>query len=400
MNEKDPLKSSLNVISKPFNFSKNLSFLNFFLLGLSTLIGWNVVLTSLDFFSSRFPNYDIDFLMVIPCDIGTLFANFVIGFFIKNFSIKQRIISSLIFLAVLVILLPLETQLLPNANGFWLFMALNFGISGFMVFLQGSILGLAGNYPDYCMAAINSGFSVSGVLTCGLRALCLLLYKDQEIGFDSMLIYYASGTVLILITLYVYIRFLSLEERDNVALLKNETINEEENQEIYGFFIKSIVFTSPYSFLMILINIQTFLLFPGLALSYSLFNLQKAWNEVILLLLFNVFDTIGRYCSLYKIFYRKYQISVVIMLRFLFIGSFIVLFKKENIGFINNAYFAIGNMAIFAFSNGYLITALFILPTEMYKDGRDKELVGFVMSFMLNLGCIIGSLIALSFASI
>ena len=57
-------------------------------------------------------------------------------------------------------------------------------------------------------------------------------------------------------------------------------------------------------------------------------------------------------------------------------------------------------MVVFAFSNGYLITALFILPTELYKKQKEKELIGFMMGFMLNLGIIIGSLIALKFANL
>ena len=391
-----------------------LKFFNFSLLGISNLIGWNVVLTSLDFFSSKFIDYDINFLMVIPCDVGSLLANFLIGFFIKAISLNKRIVSSLLLLAISIIILPLEAYLFPNVVGFWIFMLLNFLISGFMVFLQGSILGLAGNYSDYCMGSINFGFSISGVLTCLLRIICLLVWKnEQETNFYSILLYYSFSTLIVLVSLLVFLKFISqmanekknIQERllseINVETTDESELNEkEENSKIYRFFIQSMIHTLPYSFLMFLINVQTFLLFPGVALGYRIFGLDDAWNGVILLLIFNVFDAVGRYCSLLRYLYGKRVLSGLIFLRFLFIGTFFILFYDQNVGIINNGYFAVINMILFAFTNGYFITALFILPTEMYSKQREKELVSFMMSFMLNLGGIVGSSIALKFANL
>ena len=383
----------------------SLNFNNFTFLGISNLIGWNVVLTSLDFFSSKFTNYDVNFLMVIPCDIGTLLANFFIGFFIKSISMNKRILTSLITLSLLIILLPLEAFLLPNDTGFWLFMLLNFLIAIFMVFLQGSILGLAGNYPDYCMGYINFGFSISGVLTCFLRMVCLWAWKnDDETNFYSIIIYYASSTIIVALTILIYLRFMVIHNKDYKGYkgIENgsEAKDKGENQRIYRFLLGSIIYTLPFSLLMVIVNLQTFLLFPGVALGTTLFQMGDAWNGVILLLIFNVFDAIGRYCSLYRIFYEKIYLWILVLLRFLFIGTFFILFKNEHDSIINNSYFAIGNMVVFAFSNGYLITALFILPTELYKKQKEKELIGFMMGFMLNLGIIIGSLIALKFANL
>jgi len=352
--------------------------------------------------------------MVIPCDIGALLANFLIGFFIKAFTLNKRILSSLVFLSLSIILLPLEAYLFPNTIGFWLFMLLNFLISVFMVFLQGSILGLASNYSDFCMGSINFGFSFSGVLTCILRIICLVAWKnEQETNFYSILIYYSSSTAFVLISLMIFLSFIGKATKKNdvqetfIAEMAYETKNEEsdfsgneENGKIYSFLLRSMVHTSPYSILMFLISAQTFLLFPGMALSYRIFGLDDAWNGVVLLLIFNIFDAMGRYCSLLRYFYGKWALVILILLRFLFIASFFTLFNNYDVAVMNTGYFAVANMVVFAFTNGYFITALFILPTELYVQKREKELVSFMMSFLLNMGGIIGSLIALNFANL
>ena len=400
----------------------SLNFFNFTLLGISTLIGWNVVLTSLDFFSSKFIDYDLNFQMIIPGDVGAFLSNFLIGFYIKALSLKKRIISCLILLSILIAFLPLEAYFFPNSLGFWIFMLLNFLISIIMMFLQGSILGLAGIHSDHCMGYINFGFSISGVLTCLLRIVCMLAWKNvEETNFYSILVYYSFSTAIIIVSLLVFLQFDAKTEnekkiaQEEIITSQNgllaetfieTTIDElkqsviQENSKIYSFMLQSILHTLPYSVLMFLTSFQTYLLFPGMALGYRMFGLDNAWNEVILLLVYNVCDAIGRYSSLLRYLYGKLVLTVLIFLRFSFIATFVVLFYDKNFEIINNGYFAIFNMVIFAFTNGYYVTALYILPSEMYSKQREKELISFMMSFMQSTGGITGSLIALKFRSL
>lgn len=401
--------------------SKILKFSNFFLLGASNLIGWNVVLTSLDYFSTKFSHYNCDFLMIIPCDIGSLLANIIIGYFIVWFSMNRRIVISLILLCLCILALPIEAFLFPNSLGFWIFMVLNFFISIFMVFLQGSIIGLAGNQPEYCMAAINFGFSVSGILVCLLRIICLWTLKnDGETGFESIFMYYSFSIFMVLLSVVIFARFIKKEneqkkdKNENEKGLLNQMANEEAitNEELpvnsylegregtYKFLIKSMKTTMPYSFLMFFINLEFFFLFPGVALGYRTFPTTQAWNEVLVLLIFNSFDALGRYLSLIKVFYSKKSLLIVTLLRTVFIFTFLALFENWNIDFMQNTTFSTINHIVFALSNGYFITALFILASEVYENPKEKELVGFMMSFMMNSGGIVGSLLALPLATL
>jgi len=44
-------------MNRPSGFVK----LTFFMLGISSLIGWNAVLTALDYFAGKYPDYDVYF---------------------------------------------------------------------------------------------------------------------------------------------------------------------------------------------------------------------------------------------------------------------------------------------------------------------------------------------------
>lgn len=45
--------------------------MTFLLLGISSLIGWNGVLTALDFYSSKFPDHNINFILSIPFTLAS-----------------------------------------------------------------------------------------------------------------------------------------------------------------------------------------------------------------------------------------------------------------------------------------------------------------------------------------
>ena len=107
----------------------SLAKMNFLLLGLATLIGWNAVLSSIDFFSLKFPDYNISFLMLIPSFLATFIFSLFASYFSKIFSLNVRIFSCIILMAVCLFILPLEAYFLPNETGFLIFIILNFLIS-------------------------------------------------------------------------------------------------------------------------------------------------------------------------------------------------------------------------------------------------------------------------------
>jgi len=58
------------------------------------------------------------------------------------------------------------------------------------------------------------------------------------------------------------------------------------------------------------------MLFPGVSfLKKFNWDLKTSWNQVLLLLIFNVFDTIGKYLSSFQ-FYGKIFCTAVVLFRY------------------------------------------------------------------------------------
>lgn len=77
--------------------------------------------------------------------------------------------------------------------------------------------------------------------------------------------------------------------------------------------------------MVLMIYIQTFTVFPGLALEQPIYGLDDNWTASILVLTFNLADMISKYITAFTIFHNyKLNLSLIIF-RFLFILSFILM---------------------------------------------------------------------------
>lgn len=431
--------------------SKNLiplAKINFFLLGLATLIGWNAVLSSIDFYSSKFPDYNISFIMVIPSFIATFIFSLFASYFSKIFSLNSRIFGSILVMSISLILLPLEAYYLPTESGFVIFFILNFIISAFIAIMQATCVGLACIFPYEAMSLFNTGIGFSGILMSLLRIICILAFNnssDPIIMMDSILIYYCSAVFFLLLTLCIHIIFVNSNyfkilskvltrvsvaiKGDDINYENNGSINEkyadlrkDEENEIerqllvnpeletkkignQNNFLQTLLISFkeafPFSIFIALLYLQTFALFPGVTLKKQIYELDLTWNPVILVLIYNLFDTFGKYIAVARIFFTKNKITSLILIRFIFFGSFLLNIQTNyDMSFLTSQWFCIVNLAFFALSNGYLTTAIFILASESCVKAQQKEKIGFMMSFMFNIGCIGGSLLALGFAGI
>ena len=67
------------------------------------------------------------------------------------------------------------------------------------------------------------------------------------------------------------------------------------------------------SSLMILVLIQTFIVFPGLLIAKNLKHLNSDWSCAILISIFNFFDMIGKYVSKYKL--NQNLLAIIVLFR-------------------------------------------------------------------------------------
>lgn len=398
--------------------SNGLTLLNFLLLGNSILIGWNSVISSLDFFITKFDQPNLPFFMVIPCNIATIMFNLLIGNIAKYINPYYRIVFGLFFLAISLILFPISAIVFSNYLGYWIFLLLNFVANAFLVIVQCSVLALVSAFPNDCMTWLNAGFSVSGVLITLTRIILLCIFDESDqYNLICMLIYYGISFLFVILSLFVFVKFhkeIEKEKRElkiNTDILsegetqenflsenieKSDKIEKREDEHFFKLFWSCIKEAFPYSILMFILYSQTFFSFPGLALGYNKLNSSKAWNEVILVMLMNCFDLIGRYSVAFNLFATKVSCSVFVNLRFLFCITFSLLYFQIDFSLINNNYFCIINMILFAFTHGYSNCILFIKGPDIFKNKKKKEIAEYMMAFSMNIGMTVGSLLALA----
>ena len=99
------------------------------------------------------------------------------------------------------------------------------------------------------------------------------------------------------------------------------------------------------------------MLFPGLSLQYKFNGTFEKLGAVLLLFDFSVGDLIGKTVAGYYKTFNQYSIIGLIIIRFAFYYFYIEL----ALGNLNSDWIAFTNMFLFAFLNGYITTALFIL---------------------------------------
>lgn len=154
----------------------------------------------------------------------------------------------------------------------------------------------------------------------------------------------------------------------------------------------------PFPLLCWFIFVQTFLMFPGITLKKQLTGFSVSMSCTLLILAFNVFDTLGKYLT------SRFQTSSVVVLtglifiRFLHFPFFILMTGEEKIPIVHEDWFAFANISIFALIHGYVVSNLMIFAPTKAKN-MEKETAGFLMGLPLTVGIVTGSLLALSYAN-
>lgn len=138
----------------------------------------------------------------------------------------------------------------------------------------------------------------------------------------------------------------------------------------------------------------TFTMFPGVTNQCQLSFLKSkgAWFEILLVTVFNAFDTIGRYVAgKPKFQISESQIFVGSWMRVIHIGLFLYFAHGAVPVNIATDILKILNLAVFAASHGYLQTQCLVFAPS--KSPEHGESVSYFINFMINSGIIVGGLI-------
>lgn len=425
----------------------------FLIFGISCLLPWSAVVSALDFFIISYPNYNPAFVFGFALNLPSVIFAFLNIFIAKHIPQNIRIVSGLLCLFWCVILLPFTAQYVEESVSWYIILGI-IGITGIAVsFTQGGLLGFAGVFPPKYTNAVMLGQGLAGLSMITIRMVNLAFFPPEEVqtndnkAFIGSLIYFTIASLILVLWIIGYFwvrktRFaryhmkkagnksveysltfeygaLSVVSFINPHILTNLSRDVSDDQELSMEFNNvtkisntlSSVYSQiwPMALQVMLWYTITLTVFPGTQLSTSLSflggdknkNYVNAWFSVIMVLLFNLFDTFGRLVPAWVISFNpgsiwKRLVIVLSIFRFIFIPTSIMI--QLNLGpsyIFQSDWFKMLNMMIFSFTSGFTTTLLMVFgPSSVSHE--DKEKAGFIMGAHLIGGIFLGSLIASS----
>ena len=152
----------------------------------------------------------------------------------------------------------------------------------------------------------------------------------------------------------------------------------------------------------------TLILFPGTAADTN-FNFvdnmgwpsAEAWYQLIVVFIFNIFDTVGRYAGGMRALDLKiHTVNISSAARILFIATFLLIdFEVPPTWLFGLDWFKILNLVLFAFSNGYLGTLCAIKAPGTVKETRRAQ-VGAYVGTCIGIGILFGAIMQIGMGPI
>lgn len=411
----------------------------FIFFGIAALLGWNAILTELDYFTNflgemdpptSFPflnyilNISFQFILILKKDLIPLKLELTLG-----------ILGSIVML----ILIPLSSSLLGiNELRNKIITGALLVIMGLInAFASGGFFSYAGHFPIDMIVIFTLGQGISAILLNILQYIVLASINITDIQKK----YIISGwiffgfSIIILIVCYIllllsykddYCKYfldkvknsqtsktrmtglLSKEERNEENEVQIETKEEEanqENEEIIQLIIEpsfSYIFKKLWlvDILACYAYILTFALFPKVSMSQTIFDIGE-YNGLTIITIYNVFDTIGRYAV--KLFKSNKILDMIIVF-----GRSILIFTVIFNGYCQKvldsnltftSIFLIINTALLGITNGMAATLTFAIASEIAEDNIKKQAGGSIGFFSI-FGIFLGTCVAFGTSAI
>ena len=416
----------------------------FYIFGIGTLIGINGMLNQLnfvEFFQKRIN----PFLTIVLLDN---FSNIPLQLIVlikkRLFNIKKQLVYSLMILFICLIAFPLIVFLLKNkivGNVLTLLIAIIIGVISSS--LKCGFYALDSYFPLKNIVSFSTGQGISGILMAflGLFIRYVVNTGNEEKDLkNGAFIFFGFSLFLILIAffslLYLYkskygAYYLSkaneleietndkkdtiketehIESNNNIIHIKkninseNNRIsentkikeinkkNKENKQEIS--FIELFKLLKEVNILILYNYIISYGLYPYACKAQELFKTGE-YRVNIIILLYSICNTIGRYIMKFFIPTKK-KTYIVILLRSIFFFTIIFnhyLYFSLHINYKITSTLLVINIVLFGISNGFATSLCMGLAPTLLND-EIKGKAGASVSFSLSVGSAIGSCIA------
>ena len=397
----------------------------FILYGVASLLGWNALLTKLDFF--------IYYLEGMNPSTSFSFLNFFLNIFfqflliIKKdlFPLKFQLIAGIIGSIIFLLAIPATTMLLPKDS------LLNYLVTGGLVLLMGFINALASGgffnfvsyFPLEYIVAFSTGQGFSGIAMNVLEYLVLIFAGGQEenlIILRAWIFFGVSSLILLICLILLFINFNSeftryyLSKSSDIpqgSLVERDTQMNEEEQGIisepdndkkgndsntdskgsWSIFITIYKKIWDLDLLMVWIYVVTFALFPNASIGQKLFDLGQ-YNSNTIIIIYNIGDTLGRYLVKLLPQTKTFNSIIIINRSFLLFTLVFNWYCQDGLelDLTLTSVLLILNVAILAITNGIGTTLCFGIAPNVVED-EYKGLAGTSLSFFLIVGIFLGS---------
>ena len=381
--------------------------LGFLFLGIVNLLCFNYFL-QVQFFLTNCYARNFDLYANIVYGLSNNCGQLFLVFYGSRFAFSQRIYSSCIALAVILIGYPVLAILNPSEGvGMSIGLLLTFGLGLFNAIVQSAAFGLAGICSGKAMEYFSLGQAVCGLIPwptiLALRAIFTAVGLSTTVEADGRQPASETATVFAglsiaavctLLMVPYYKLYLSKTEAVQKAIADLDAMKHSSlvKHRPISAVIKS---TLPLALTAWFILYVTFVVFPKQATKWTPYYEGYPANFYISMMIyvFQAFDVVGRYMPVWGVTLSIRQVKIGSLARALLIPFFFL--ATYQLSFFSNDITRIFLMAALALTNGLVLTWTMIRgPSQVHED--EKDVASYTMSFFLVNGIFCGSMTALA----
>ncbi|CAA0393610.1 unnamed protein product [Arabidopsis thaliana] len=373
------------------------------ILGFGSLISWNSMLTTADYYYKVFPDYHPSRVLTLVYQPFAFGAIVILAYHESKISTRKRNLIGYILYTIstfLLIVLDLATK---GRGGIGPYIGLcavvaAFGLADATV--QG---GMFGDLSLMCPELVQSymgGMAVAGALTSALRLITKAAFEKSNNGLrKGAMMFLAISTCIELLSvmLYAYVlpklpivmyyrRKAASQGSKTVSAdlaaagIQNQSDLSDDDSKNQRLSKKELLFQNiDHAVNLFLIYVCTLSIFPGFLYENTGQHGLGAWYALVLVAMYNCWDLVGRYTPLVKwlnIENRK-LITIAVLSRYLLIPAFYFTAKYGDQGWM------IMLVSVLGLTNGHLTVCIMTIAPKGYKGPEQNTLGNLLVIYLL-----------------
>ncbi|KAI3982241.1 hypothetical protein MKX01_026214 [Papaver californicum] len=405
--------------------SYHFAYIIYFTLGTGYLLPWNAFITAVDYFTYLYPNSSVDRVFaLVYMPITLLFLLFIIAYVNPSTTTTTKSSSSsssyrmnsshfrinvglILFMVSLLVIPFMDVVYIKGRPGLYTGYCITIAtvvLAGIAdAFVQGGVIGSAGELPDRYMQATVAGTGASGVIVSVLRILTKSFFSQDTDGLRrSAILYFIVGIVAMLVCIVFcniadrlpviqYYKDLKLQAVDKEKEYRNDEGLLEKRSSLRSTLWDILSRVKWSGFGIILIYVVTLSIFPGFITEDVHSQILKDWYPILLITSYNVFDMVGKSLTAIYVFENLKAAVGACGVRLLFYPLYLGCLHGPKI--FRSEIPVVILTCLLGLTNGYLTSVFFIMAPKAVSI-QHAETVGTVLVMFLVMGLAAGSVVA------